>query len=105
MMTRQRTSALSTPARPRPHSLLWHRGILPAIDLFAGCGGTSIGLQKAGFDVRAAVEISRPAARNYELNVGLKPLIKDIRRVRGGDLLARARLRRGECFLLTACPR
>lgn len=104
MMTRQRTSALSTPARPRPHSLLWHRGILPAIDLFAGCGGTSIGLQKAGFDVRAAVEISRPAARNYELNVGLKPLIKDIRRVRGGDLLARARLRRGECFLLTACP-
>ncbi len=104
MMTPRRTSALRPIGYPFPHSPLWRRGILPAIDLFAGCGGTSIGLQKSGFDVRAAVEISRAAAHNYALNVGLKPLVVDIRRVRGKDLLTRASLRRGECFLLAACP-
>jgi DNA (cytosine-5)-methyltransferase 1 len=80
------------------------RGGPPAIDLFSGCGGTSLGLEEAGFDLRTAVEIDSAAAESYVLNVGLSPLVADIRKVTGVELLKKAKLRRGECFLLAACP-
>lgn len=38
------------------------------VDLFAGCGGLSLGFQKAGFDVVAAYEYWPVAANCYELN-------------------------------------
>lgn len=76
----------------------------PAIDLFAGCGGTSLGLQAAGFDIRAAVELDKAAAESYQLNIGLRPIVDDIKHVSGKQLLRSARLRSGECFLLAACP-
>jgi DNA (cytosine-5)-methyltransferase 1 len=39
-----------------------------AVDLFAGCGGMSLGFQSAGFDVLCAFELWEPAALCYELN-------------------------------------
>lgn len=75
-----------------------------AIDLFAGCGGMSLGLQAAGFDVRAAVEMDHSAAMSYRRNVGFSPIERDIRAVSGRQLLRSARLRPGECFVLAACP-
>lgn len=38
------------------------------LDLFAGCGGLSLGFQSAGFAVRAAVEFDPEAARSHGLN-------------------------------------
>lgn len=39
-----------------------------ALDLFAGCGGISLGLEAAGFEISAAVEFDADAARSHGLN-------------------------------------
>ncbi len=74
------------------------------IDLFAGCGGGSIGFGEAGFSPVAAIEIDMNAATAYEANLGVKPLVKNIRRVKGPELLRSAGLNAGECTLLFGCP-
>jgi DNA (cytosine-5)-methyltransferase 1 len=38
------------------------------LDLFAGCGGLSLGFQAAGFQIAAAVEIDEPAACTHAVN-------------------------------------
>jgi len=38
------------------------------LDLFAGCGGISLGFESAGFELRAAVEFDADAARSHGLN-------------------------------------
>ena len=38
------------------------------LDLFAGCGGLSLGFQAAGFELRAAIESDPDAARSHGLN-------------------------------------
>jgi DNA (cytosine-5)-methyltransferase 1 len=48
-----------------------------AIDLFAGAGGTSLGLARAGFEVRA-IELDRDACATHRRNVGPCKLV-DVR--------------------------
>jgi DNA (cytosine-5)-methyltransferase 1 len=44
-------------------------GVKPRVlDLFAGCGGISLGFEAAGFEVRASVEFDPDAARSHGLN-------------------------------------
>src|SRR5215831_2004858 len=38
------------------------------LDLFAGCGGLSLGFQANGFDIRGAVEFEPDAARSHGIN-------------------------------------
>lgn len=78
---------------------------LTAIDLFSGLGGTSLGLQRAGFRVVAAVESHELAAESYRLNMdGVHVWERDIQRVPARDVMAKAGLARGELALLAACP-
>jgi DNA (cytosine-5)-methyltransferase 1 len=73
------------------------------VDLFAGCGGGSMGFKNAGFTTLAAVEISNDAAASFALNVGIDPLVKDIRDVTIGELRKRG-VRPGSLTLLFGCP-
>ena len=78
-----------------------------AIDLFSGCGGVSCGLTRAGFEVRAAVEIESTAVQtylNYTPLANVQVIQDDICNVTGVELLRKARIRRNELYLLAGCP-
>lgn len=56
---------------------------LTAVDLFCGCGGFSLGIIEAGFDVLAGVDNDPTAAETYLVNLGAYPL--DLRFVEESD--------------------
>lgn len=59
-----------------------------AIDVFAGGGGLTVGLKKAGLNVLSAVEINNHAADTYQANHSeVKLLRKDVRTLSGSDLV------------------
>src|SRR6266849_2961791 len=76
-----------------------------AVDLFAGCGGLTLGLHNAGFRVLGAVEISPLAVETYKEN---HPRVKvwqsDIRRLVARQVMKELRLRPGELDVLAGCP-
>ena len=75
-----------------------------AIDLFSGCGGLSEGLKQAGFNVIAAVEIDKDAAKCYALNHPETYLIiKDIRDISVLKELKKE-LNGTQLHLLAGCP-
>ena len=67
----------------------------------------SCGLTRAGFTVKAAVEIEKNAVDtylNYPSLTNVNVLQKDIRKVSGKELLKAAKIRRNEIYLLAGCP-
>jgi DNA (cytosine-5)-methyltransferase 1 len=79
-------------------------GRATVVDLFAGCGGGTIGFRQVGFEVIGAVEIDADAAAAYAANVGVEPLARDVREVTGRDLLDGTGVGVGELTLLFGCP-
>jgi len=76
-----------------------------AIDLFAGCGGLTLGLKQAGFKVISAIEIESRASETYLLNHPEVNLFKsDIRLVDASELKKQLKLKVGELGLLAGCP-
>lgn len=76
-----------------------------AVDLFAGAGGSTVGLKQAGFDVVGAIESDRDAAGTYAENHRDVELFEgDIREVSPIEFRDALRLRRGELDMLNACP-
>jgi DNA (cytosine-5)-methyltransferase 1 len=76
---------------------------LAAIDLFAGGGGLTVGLKRAGFRVVSAVEIEPHAFATYKTNhTDVTAYRQDIRTV-DGTVLARS-APAGSVDLLAGCP-
>lgn len=57
-----------------------------AIDLFSGCGGASLGLIEAGFDVLASVEWDHDSAETYRRNIGDHVFERDITTIDPNEL-------------------
>lgn len=75
-----------------------------AIELFAGCGGLSTGLENAGFNILSAVEINSVAANSYRANhPNVDVIVEDVHNVTAARLLRQNNLRRGELDLLAGC--
>jgi DNA (cytosine-5)-methyltransferase 1 len=76
-----------------------------AIDLFSGCGGLTLGLKQAGFDVVGAVEIDSLAIETYRMNHPEVHLWeKNICELQVTEVRKRLNIRKGELDLLAGCP-
>lgn len=74
------------------------------IDVFSGIGCASLGFNKAGFQLAAALEIDPRRCRIYEKNLKLKPIRRDVMKITGKELLKKAGLRKGGKFCVVGCP-
>ncbi len=80
---------------------------IKAIDLFSGCGGVSIGLMQAGFNVVSAVEIDDAAVnayKNYPLLKNVNVLKRDICELSGNEILQAGGISESDIYLLAGCP-
>src|SRR5690625_7896546 len=76
-----------------------------AIDLFCGAGGLTVGLQKAGFEVIAGVELNPVAIDTYRLNHKKHRLYdSDIRDLSPKKIMGDLGFKKGELDLLAGCP-
>ena len=76
-----------------------------AVDLFCGCGGLTLGLKRAGFDVIGAVDIDSLSIETYRAN---HPEVEiwegDITELKVSAVKRQLHLRKGELDLLAGCP-
>ncbi|KKN55611.1 hypothetical protein LCGC14_0580830 [marine sediment metagenome] len=82
---------------------------LKAIDLFAGAGGFSLGLQQAGIDVVAAVEINNACCDTLARNKAtafpkMKIIQADICTLSGEYILVQVGLKKGQLDMLVGGP-
>lgn len=79
---------------------------MKAISLFSGCGGCSLGLRNAGYDVRLAADIDPDACATYAANLDGGTIVKcvDLSEVRPAELLGAARLTPGDVDLVVGGP-
>lgn len=76
-----------------------------AIDLFCGCGGLSLGLRRAGFDVVAAIDNDNLAVSTYRRNHPRTQVFdNDIRSLDPKGLMHGMGMKTGDLDLLAGCP-
>ena len=80
-------------------------GRLTAVDLFCGCGGISVGLRSAGFEVLAGVDINKKYICSFEKNFpNAQVITDDITTIPPLEFMERLGLKVGELTLLAGGP-
>ena len=74
------------------------------IDAFCGAGGLSLGLSRAGFDVRAAFDLDHFSVETYRRNLGDHGFEGDANLITGDELLTRAGLEGADLDLFAGGP-
>lgn len=78
---------------------------LIAVDLFCGCGGISVGLKNAGFNVLAGIDIEKKYLASYKHNFpNAKALNTDITKVSPYEFMDELGISKGELDLLVGGP-
>lgn len=76
-----------------------------AIDIFSGCGGLTLGLKQAGFNVIGAIEISPIFVETYKQNHNeVDVWTEDVRKINPNEIKRKLGLKKGELDLLAGCP-
>lgn len=79
--------------------------MVTVISLFAGCGGSSLGYKYAGYKELLAIEWDDNAVEAFKLNFPEVPIWKrDIRKVKGQEILDFLNIKKGELDLLDGSP-
>jgi len=74
-----------------------------AIDLFSGCGGMSLGLERSGFNVLLANDINEDALKTYQHNFPKVKILKgDIRKINPNEI--KHQIRKNRVDVITAGP-
>ncbi len=79
-------------------------GQYAAVSLFSGAMGLDLGLEKAGFDIRACVELNKLACQTIRANTGIPVIEDDINNVSALQILETAGLAPGGVFLVAGGP-
>lgn len=82
-----------------------HSERLTAVDLFCGCGGISVGLRSAGFEVLAGVDINKKYICSFENNFpNAQVITDDITGIPPAKFMDRLSLNVGDLTLLAGGP-
>lgn len=77
---------------------------IKAIDFFCGCGGTSLGLQKAGIEVLRGIDFDPTCQEVYDVNIGPnKFLNSDITKLNPQDVFQDLKISKKDKILFSAC--
>ena len=75
------------------------------INLFSGCGGCSLGLKRAGFEIKLSVDFNKDACETYALNLGNEPVRRlDLTTASPQSLLAETTLEPPEVDIVVGGP-
>lgn len=77
---------------------------LKAISLFSGAMGLDLGIEKAGIDIKACVEMNKQAVSTIRCNTNIPVIDRDITTVTSNELLEISGLKYGQVDLIVGGP-